>query len=80
MELGTLVQDAQAGNRDAANSLAANYRSFVYNLALGWLKDPGEADTLAQDVLTHAYLKLNQLQCPRAYSSWLRQITYRMAM
>src|SRR4029077_971459 len=54
-------------------------RPTVYAMSLARLRDPNEAQELTQDVLVHAFVKLDQLRHPAAFAGWLRQITARMA-
>jgi RNA polymerase sigma-70 factor (ECF subfamily) len=49
-------------------------------MALSRVRDPLEAEELAQDVLVHGMRKLPQLRDPRCFAGWLRQITARMAI
>ena len=44
------------------------------------VRDPLEAQELAQDVFVHAMKKLPQLRDPRCFAGWLRRITARMAI
>lgn len=78
--LAELVTQAQAGDREAANMLAIRSHRFIYGIALRHMKNHADADAIAQDVLIHAYLKLGQLNCNKAYLKWLERITYHMAM
>jgi RNA polymerase sigma-70 factor (ECF subfamily) len=49
-------------------------------MALARVRDPLEAQELAQDVFVHAMRKLPQLRDPRCFAGWLRRITARMAI
>ena len=49
-------------------------------MALAKVRDPLEAQELAQEVFVHAMKKLPQLREARAFAGWLRKITARMAI
>ena len=60
--------------------LVTRFQSSVYAMALARVRDPLEAQELAQDVFVHAMKKLPQLRDPRCFAGWLRRITARMAI
>ncbi len=60
--------------RDAFDRLARDFGASVHAQALGQLGDHHLAEDAAQNALTEAYLKLHQLQAPRAFPVWLRRI------
>ena len=78
--LETLVEAAQAGDRDAFGELATPVRAMVYAIALRRLGNHSEAQELCQEVLVKAMQKLEQLEVPAAFGGWLRSITVRMAI
>jgi RNA polymerase sigma-70 factor (ECF subfamily) len=49
-------------------------------VALTRLRNPAEAQELAQEVFLHGMRKLHQLKDPQCFAGWLRQITVRMAI
>jgi RNA polymerase sigma-70 factor (ECF subfamily) len=75
-----LVTRAQRGDREAYGELAKQFQATVYAMALSSLRDAHEAQELAQEVLVHAFIKLDQLREPAAFAGWLRQITARMVI
>ncbi len=75
-----LVIAAREGDRDAFGQLVERYQGSIYALAMRRLGDVGEAEELCQDVFVHALEKLDQLNEPACFGSWLRQITRRMAI
>ena len=79
-EITVLVERAKAGDREAYGELVVRFQSSVYAMALGRVRDPLEAQELAQDVFVHAMRKLPQLRDPRCFAGWLRRITARMAI
>ena len=78
--LETLVELAQAGDRDAFGELATRFEGMVYAIALRRLGNHSEAQELCQEVLVKAMQKIEQLEVPAAFGGWLRSITVRMAI
>jgi RNA polymerase sigma-70 factor (ECF subfamily) len=79
-EVEELVRRAQTGDRVAFGELVTRFQGAVFAAALTKLRDPGEAQELAQEVFVHAMRKLPQLRDPRCFAGWLRRITARMAI
>ena len=79
-EITELVLRAQAGDRGAYGALVERFQPTVYAVALARLRNPAEAQELAQEVFLHGMKKLAQLREPEAFAGWLRQITVRMAI
>src|SRR5437660_9543553 len=79
-EVTELVRRAQTGGRVAFGELVTRFQGAVFAVALTKLRDPGEAQELAQEVFVHAMRKLPQLRDPRCFAGWLRRITARMAI
>src|SRR3954468_22844250 len=78
-EITFLVERAKVGDREAYGELVARFQGSVYAMALTRVRDPLEAQELAQDVFVHAMRKLPQLRDPRCFAGWLRRICARMA-
>ena len=76
----SLVEKAKTGDREAYGELVVRFQNSVYAMALGRVRDPLEAQELAQDVFVHAMRKLPQLRDARCFAGWLRRITARMAI
>ncbi len=79
-EVISLVNRAQAGDRQAYGELVERFQPAVYGLALARLRNPNEAQELTQEVFIHAMTKLDQLRDAHCFLGWLRQITVRMAI
>ena len=79
-EITELVLKAQAGDRTAYGELVERFQPTVYAVALARLRNPAEAQELAQEVFLHGMKKLPQLRDPQCFAGWLRQITVRMAI
>jgi RNA polymerase sigma-70 factor (ECF subfamily) len=79
-EITILVDKAKLGDREAYGELVTRFQSSVYAMALARVRDPLEAQELAQEVFVHAMRKLPQLRDARCFAGWLRKITARMAI
>ncbi len=79
-EIIVLIEQAQAGNRDAFGQLVDRFHSAVYAVALARLRNVNEALELTQEVFVHAMTRIDQLRDPHCFLGWLRQITVRMAI
>jgi RNA polymerase sigma-70 factor (ECF subfamily) len=79
-EIKTLVEKAQTGDRAAYGELVERFQPTVYAVALARLRNPTEAQELAQEVFLHGMKKLGQLRDAQCFAGWLRQITVRMAI
>src|SRR5947209_15533455 len=79
-DITNLVERARAGDRSAYGELVERFQPTVYAMALARLRNPGEAQELAQEVFVHGMTKLDQLRDPNCFAGWLRQITVRMAI
>ena len=75
-----LVLRARSGDRAAYGELIERFQPTVYAVALARLRNPAEAQELAQEVFLHGMKKLVQLRDPACFAGWLRQITVRMAI
>ncbi len=79
-ELDTLVIDAQAGDQAAFEQLVIRFEGVVFATAYRRLGNRSDAQELSQEVFMQALRKLHQLQDPRCFGGWLRQIAARMAI
>src|SRR5581483_1176275 len=79
-EITELVLKAQQGDRAAYGELVERFQPTVYAIALARLRNPAEAQELAQEVFLHGMRKLGQLRDAQCFAGWLRQITVRMAI
>lgn len=79
-DIAMLVDRARSGDRAAYGEIVERFQPTVYAVALARLRNPAEAQELAQEVFIHAMTKLDQLRDPNCLAGWLRQITVRMAI
>ena len=64
-EITVLVDRAKTGDRESYGELVVRFQNSVYAMALSRVRDPLEAQELAQDVFVHAMRKLPQLRDAR---------------
>jgi RNA polymerase sigma-70 factor (ECF subfamily) len=69
-----LIQRAQAGDTEAFGGLVLLHQDFVYDLALRVLRDPGEAEDLAQEAFLRAWLGLPNFRGQSQFRTWLYRI------
>src|SRR6516225_9130657 len=79
-EITRTVERARDGDRTAYGELVERFQPTVYAIALARLRNPTEAQELAQEVFIHAMTKLAQLRDAYCFAGWLRQIAERMAI
>jgi RNA polymerase sigma-70 factor, ECF subfamily len=75
-----LVERLRAGDETAVADLDAAYRSRIEQLALRYLKNPEDAEEVAQDVLLRVYRKIDAFRGDAALSSWIFRITFNAVM
>lgn len=75
-----LVIEAKAGDRLATEALFTRFQRQVQAVAFRRLGNWDEGLELSQDVFVQAYRRLDQLQIPEAFGSWIRMITQRLAV
>lgn len=73
-EDSVLIEQARAGQSAAFELLIRRHQDLVAGTAYGWLGDPELARDVTQEVFLEAHLKLDQLNEPAAFRSWLRRI------
>jgi RNA polymerase sigma-70 factor (ECF subfamily) len=79
-ELKDLVIRAQTGDKRAYGELVRQFQPTVYAVALARLRNPSEAEELAQTVFVRVMDKLGQLRDVACFPGWLRRITERLAI
>jgi RNA polymerase sigma-70 factor (ECF subfamily) len=75
-----LVARMRSGDASAVVDLDAVYRSRIQQLALRYVKNPEDAEEIAQDVLMKVYLKIDAFRGDAALSSWIYRITFNTVM
>ncbi|MCX6550171.1 MAG: sigma-70 family RNA polymerase sigma factor [Acidobacteria bacterium] len=75
-----LVARLRARDESAVADLDAIYRSRIQQLALRYVKNPEDAEEVAQDVLLKVYRKIDAFRGDAALSSWIYRITFNTVM
>ena len=70
------IEAVKKGNVAAFSILVERYQNMVYSLALKLLKNPEDAEEMAQDIFVKAYQKLDTYGGKSKLSTWLYSITY----
>ena len=70
-----LIEQVRHGEREVYGQLFKKYYAQIYAICLAMLKNPQDAEELAQDVFVLAYLRLDQLREPGKFFPWLKKIT-----
>ena len=68
------IKAAMAGDVSAWNILYRQHAPWLYATALGICGNSPEAKDAVQDTLIQAYLKLQQLKNPNAFTAWLKKM------
>jgi len=75
--LNTLVESAKRGDTHAFDGLVRQYQGVAIGYAYSQLSDLDAAEDAAQDAFVQAWLDLNSLSQPSAFSGWLRRIVFK---
>jgi RNA polymerase sigma-70 factor, ECF subfamily len=74
-----LIQSVCDGKREAFYELVRPYERMVYATAISVLKNPDDAEEVAQEAVLKAFSKLSSFRAESQFSTWLLQITYNEA-
>jgi len=74
------VLAARAGDREAFAALVERFRGPVFAIAYSYLRDPHEAEDIAQETFARAFLALPRLDEPARFASWLNGIAAHAAV
>lgn len=69
-----LVDEANAGNRDAFETLVRRYQHRLVNYTHAIMRDAGEAEDVAQETFIRAYRSLGRFRGESAFKTWLYTI------
>ena len=75
----SLVQLAQRGDAGAFDALVRRYQHKVVNLVLRYVRDPAEAEDIAQEAFIKAYRALPRFRGDSAFYTWLYRIAINTA-
>lgn len=71
-----LVQQAQNHDEEAISELFAAYKDVVYSIAMRETKNRALSDDIVQETFVEVILKINDLENPAAFPSWLKTVAY----
>ncbi|MDX1586157.1 MAG: RNA polymerase sigma factor [Balneolaceae bacterium] len=74
MQESELIRQLQLGNRDAFRRLVEDYKDRVYNTCLGFLRDPYDAEDMAQEVFMKVYESIADFRADAALGTWIYRI------
>jgi len=80
VEIMELVRRAQQGDREAYGELATRFQPTVYALALARLRNPTEAQELAQEVFLRVYKSRANYEPTAKFTTWLFRIATHLAL
>jgi RNA polymerase sigma-70 factor (ECF subfamily) len=72
-----LIRRARNGDRDAFDWLASFHQDCLQRFVSRKVSDPEDVADLCQEILVHAYLKLNSFQGRSGFGTWLLSIAKR---
>jgi RNA polymerase sigma-70 factor, ECF subfamily len=75
----SLVRRAQSGERGAYDLLVLKYQHKVVKLVMRYLRDPADAEDVAQEAFIKAYRALPQFRGDSAFYTWLYRIAINTA-
>ncbi len=74
------IAEVLKGNTRAYSMLVEKYQSLAYTLALRMVKNPRDAEEIAQDAFVKAYTSLSSFRGKSKFSTWLYRIIYNTAV
>lgn len=69
-----LVAKAQAGSREALESLIKKHQAWIYNIALRMVYLPQDAEDITQEILIKLITRLSSFEGRSAFRTWLYRI------
>jgi RNA polymerase sigma-70 factor, ECF subfamily len=73
-----LVERVRGGETRHFEELVARYQDQVYALALRFLRNPGDAEDVAQEAFLRAFRGLEGFKGEARFSTWLYRITWNL--
>ena len=74
MQESELIKQLQLGNREAFRRLVEDYKDRVYNTCLGFLRDPHDAEDMAQEVFMEIHASIGEFREDSALGTWIYRI------
>ena len=75
----TTVNEARAGNIEAFEALVLRYQRKIVNYASAMIRDPSDAEDVAQETFVRAYHALHQFRGDNSFKTWLYRIATNVA-
>jgi RNA polymerase sigma-70 factor (ECF subfamily) len=75
----SLVQLAQRGDTVAFDALVLRYQHKIVNLVMRYIRDPSEAEDIAQEAFIKAYRALPRFRGDSAFYTWIYRIAINTA-
>lgn len=75
-----LIEAAQAGDREAFDTLVREYQDYLYRLMVRTCHHPQDAEEVALDALARAYERLSQFEGRSTFVSWLGRIATNLCL
>ena len=69
-----LIERTQSGESEAYAELFRKYYQHIYTICFSMIRNPEDAEELAQEMFVHAYLKVDQLRDPAKFFPWLKKM------
>lgn len=79
-EVTSIINKVKRGDRDAFRELVERYKIPVYNICLRMVRIPQEAEDLAQEAFTRAYINIDSYETNRKFSTWLFRIATNLSI
>lgn len=73
-QLTRIIEGCRAGSETAWQQLIEAYKGWVYHLAYGFVRDPSDAEDLAQDVFVEVHRWLRTYRGEAQFSTWLYRV------
>jgi RNA polymerase sigma-70 factor, ECF subfamily len=77
---GEAIRLAQQGDAEAFKTIYQQHCGRVYALCLRMLRDPVEAEDLAQEVFIQLFRKIHTFRGESAFSTWLHRLTANLVL
>src|SRR6266849_9193367 len=74
-----LIKSVCGGQREAFYELLRPYERMIYATAISVVKNPADAEEVAQEAVLKAFSNLSSFRAESKFSTWLVQITYNEA-
>src|ERR1700740_3789733 len=74
-----LIKSVCGGEREAFYELVHPYERMIYATAISVVKNPADAEEVAQEAVLKAFANLASFRAESKFSTWMLQITYNEA-